>query len=95
MPYAVNNRARGRVHRVTAATARLPHQQQRVACGWPMKRSTSIVYYARKLTFHPEFCRKCFPPKEVAPRDRTEEVDADGIEDYDERDAREESTTGM
>ncbi len=60
--YAVNNKARGKVHRVTAATARLPHHKQRVACGWPIKRSTSIVYYSRQLKFCPKFCLKCFPP---------------------------------
>jgi hypothetical protein len=60
--YAVNNRARGKVHRVTAETARLPPHQQRVACGWHLKRSTSIVYYARRLKWG-TCCLKCFPPK--------------------------------
>ena len=60
--YAVNNKAHGKVHRVTAATARLPHHKQRVACGWPILRSTSIVYYSRHLKFCTRFCLKCFPP---------------------------------
>ena len=60
--YAVNNKAHGKVHRVTAATARLPHHKQRVACGWPILRSTSIVYYSRRLKFCTRFCLKCFPP---------------------------------
>ena len=60
--YAVNSKARGKVHRVTPATARLPPHRQRVACGWFIKRSTSIVYYSRAIKWGTR-CLKCFPPQ--------------------------------
>jgi len=77
--YAVNSKARGKVHRVTADTVSLPFQQQRVACGWHMK-STSIVYYARRLGWG-SLCRKCFPRREgTQPSDPSEE----GIEQFED-----------
>ena len=87
--YAVNTKARGKVHRVTAATARLPHLKQRVACGWPIKRSTSIVYYSRHLQSCLQLCLKCFPPgacreEAVTPKGEgaKEQILGDGIEQF-------------
>ena len=57
--YAVNTKAQGKVHRVTFATARLPRNRQRVACGWPMKPSTSTVFYGRCIKWG-AFCSRCF-----------------------------------
>lgn len=80
--YAANSKAKGKVHRVTADTARLPHHQQRVACGWRIKQSTSIVYYSRRLKWG-TFCRKCFPNDGMEPNgEGVEQLGGDVIEQF-------------
>ena len=44
--FAVNCNAKGRVHRVTHGTAKLPRDRQLVHCGWRITKSVSRVYYA-------------------------------------------------
>ena len=80
--YMVNARVQGKVHRVTPATAHLPQQRRRVACGWLPKRSTSYVYYTRVFSWR-TYCRKCFPnglpslPRAFADAEEIEEGEED------------------
>ena len=59
--FAVNCNAKGRVHRVTHGTAKLPRDRQLVHCGWRITKSVSRVYYACSLKFG-TLCERCFPP---------------------------------
>lgn len=58
--FAVNTKAKGKIHRVTIETSRQPRQRQRIQCGWRMKKSTSVVYICPRVKWG-DLCQKCFP----------------------------------
>ena len=74
--YAVNNKAKGKIHRVTFETAQMPPEKQKVRCGWRITKSTSIVYHTTLVKWGTP-CKKCFP--ETGPEEEDSEQQHEDI----------------
>ena len=72
--YAVNEKAKGKTHRVIKQTALLPRGRQRVHCGWRITKATSMVFWSSEVK-DAAFCRKCFPYLPPAPRQNEESIE--------------------
>lgn len=61
--YAYNVKAKGKVHRVLQQHMKisLHRATPRVACGWRITKSVSLIYNSSKRPQWGELCIRCFP----------------------------------